>query len=551
MSSAATRSPLVETGTPEESAAAGKAARNRVPRVEPRGMEAGSAPARSGQAARGAGQSRVPELVPIRYGRMLVSPFTFYRGAAAVMAADLADDPATRACAPAVRRRPPLELRGLRRPSGGWSSTSTTSTRRFPGPGSGTSSDWRRASRSPGATTASRRSSARRGRPPRSAPTARRCASSPRCATSTSGTRASTSSSVARRPSAKVATASRRRRASKAWPRPRTQEQPAGLRQAHRGGRRRAAHRRRPAAGRAGRGAARRPRHADELEARIRELLGRYRETPPARPAPAVRRVPVRRHGPQGGRRRQRRHPRLDRAAARAATSSDPLFLQVKEAEASVLEPLRRRRASTGNHGERVVAGQRLMQAASDIFLGWLTRDRASTASSATSTSASCGTGRARPTSRTMPPSGLALYGQLCGWTLARAHARSGDRIAIAAYLGDGDDVRPGDRRVRRALRRPERARLRQARGRGQVGPHQGGDRPRLAPAARRSADEPFRPPRSRSPRRPMSSCPAWSSVRSPASTTSSFSPGVRTNIARPFAPRRARGPPPSPPPAR
>ena len=117
----------------------------------------------------------------------------------------------------------------------------------------------------------------------------------------------------------------------------------------------------------------------------------------------------------------------------------DPLFLQAKEAEASVLEPFAGASAFA-NHGQRVVEGQRLMQAASDIFLGWIRVDRTRRQCSATSTSASCGTGRARPTSTSMQPRGDGRStGEVCGWTLARAHARSGDRVAIAAYLGSGD----------------------------------------------------------------------------------------------------------------
>ena len=117
---------------------------------------------------------------------------------------------------------------------------------------------------------------------------------------------------------------------------------------------------------------------------------------------------------------------------------SDPLFLQVKEAEQSVLS----RFAGTSefaNQGQRVVAGQRLMQASSDIFLGWQRTEAGLD-------------GRARDfyvrqlrdwkfsvDIETMLPSGLRMYGELCGWTLARAHARSGDRIAIASYLGGSD----------------------------------------------------------------------------------------------------------------
>ena len=117
---------------------------------------------------------------------------------------------------------------------------------------------------------------------------------------------------------------------------------------------------------------------------------------------------------------------------------TDPLFLQVKEAEESVLSRFVGASKYT-NQGQRVVAGQRLMQAASDIFLGWQRTRPGSTACSATSTSASCGTGSAPSTSRSMVPGGMRMYGELCGWTLARAHARSGDRIAIASYLGGSD----------------------------------------------------------------------------------------------------------------
>src|SRR4051812_44431805 len=112
----------------------------------------------------------------------------------------------------------------------------------------------------------------------------------------------------------------------------------------------------------------------------------------------------------------------------------DPLFLQVKEATASVLEaylPASRYE----QHGERVVHGQRKMQAASDIYLGWTRgldvnrhfywrqlRDM-----------------KGSVIVESMTPLGLMFYARTCGWTLARAHARSGDPIAVGAYLGDGD----------------------------------------------------------------------------------------------------------------
>ena len=119
--------------------------------------------------------------------------------------------------------------------------------------------------------------------------------------------------------------------------------------------------------------------------------------------------------------------------------SADPLVLQIKEAQALGARRSTRGRSVHDNQGERVVSGQRLMQSASDIFLGWASRRPPWTACSATSTSASCATGRAPWTSTIMVPPGMELYGRMCGWTLARAHARSGDRIAIAAYLGKSD----------------------------------------------------------------------------------------------------------------
>ncbi|WP_327071218.1 DUF2252 domain-containing protein [Kitasatospora sp. NBC_01302] len=115
----------------------------------------------------------------------------------------------------------------------------------------------------------------------------------------------------------------------------------------------------------------------------------------------------------------------------------DPLFLQAKEADQSVLAPYAGG-SEYATQGERVVAGQRLMQAASDIFLGW---ERVHGID-----------GRQRDfyvrqlrdwkgiaVPELMSPTGLLAFGEFCGATLARAHARSGDRIAIAAYLGRSD----------------------------------------------------------------------------------------------------------------
>ena len=116
----------------------------------------------------------------------------------------------------------------------------------------------------------------------------------------------------------------------------------------------------------------------------------------------------------------------------------DPLFLQMKEAEASVLEEFLGP-SDFSNHGERVVHGQRLMQASSDIFLGWLHVDSGLDGQSRDFYGRQLKDWKGSAEIEQMVPTGMATYGKLCGWTLARAHARSGDRIAIAAYLGKGD----------------------------------------------------------------------------------------------------------------
>ncbi len=176
------------------------------------------------------------------------------------------------------------------------------------------------------------------------------------------------------------------------------------------------------------------PRH--ELEGQIQEMLGRYRESL------------------QGDRRHlfdSYRYVDMARKVVGVGSvgtrcwvilmmgrdGQDPLFMQAKEAEASVLEPY----AGTsefGNHGERVVEGQHLVQAAGDILLGWLPsfglddEDRDFYVRQLWD-------GKRSIKIETLRPKGLEVYGAVCGWTLARAHARSGDRIAIAAYLGKGE----------------------------------------------------------------------------------------------------------------
>jgi uncharacterized protein (DUF2252 family) len=173
-----------------------------------------------------------------------------------------------------------------------------------------------------------------------------------------------------------------------------------------------------------------------EIEAALREVLASYRSTLPG----------DRQHLLEGYtfRHLARKVVGVGSVGTRAwvilltgRDDEDPLFLQAKEAEASVLEahagPSRYR-----NHGRRVVEGQRLMQAAGDIFLGWCVaigldgRDRDFYIRQLWDWKRSVEVEKLGPT-------GLEVYAEVCGWTLARAHARSGDRVGIAAYLGGGD----------------------------------------------------------------------------------------------------------------
>jgi uncharacterized protein (DUF2252 family) len=117
---------------------------------------------------------------------------------------------------------------------------------------------------------------------------------------------------------------------------------------------------------------------------------------------------------------------------------SDPLFLQIKEAEESVLSRFLGA-SEFSNMGQRVVAGQRLMQASSDIFLGWHRIAAGLDGKQRDFYVRQLRDWKFSLDIDAMVPSGLRMYGGLCGWTLARAHARSGDSIAIAAYLGGSD----------------------------------------------------------------------------------------------------------------
>jgi uncharacterized protein (DUF2252 family) len=176
---------------------------------------------------------------------------------------------------------------------------------------------------------------------------------------------------------------------------------------------------------------------ADEIEAAIRELFRRYRHS-----LPRDRRALVERY----------RYVDLARKVVGVGSvgtrcwivlllgndERDPLFLQIKEASPSVLEAALGR-SQFANRGQRVVEGQRLMQAASDIFLGWVRSDRELDGVERDFYVRQLWDWKYSINVERESRRLLALHAKACGWTLARAHARSGERVAIAAYLGKGD----------------------------------------------------------------------------------------------------------------
>jgi hypothetical protein len=115
------------------------------------------------------------------------------------------------------------------------------------------------------------------------------------------------------------------------------------------------------------------------------------------------------------------------------AASADPVFLQIKEARKSVLEPYAGKSVYE-NSGERVVTGQRIMQSASDIFLGW-----SDTKAGRHFYVRQLNDAKLKPLVEIFDETTMEDYGRLCGWVLAQAHARSGDASMISGYLGSND----------------------------------------------------------------------------------------------------------------
>jgi uncharacterized protein (DUF2252 family) len=418
----------------EESAAAGKAARGKIPRSSHGEWEPAKGRKDPVKLLEGQAESRVPELVPIRYGRMLASPFTFFRGAAAIMAMDLAKTPESGIRVQACGDAHLSNFGVFSAPDRHLVLDVNDFDETLPGPWEW---DLKRLAASFEIAGRDREFTAKQTRSAVLS-AAREYREAMRGFAAMGNLDVwyarldvdallAEVAEVADRKQMKAAEKNvekaHRKNSLKAFDRlvhevdgqPRINSDPPLLvpaREIVSDDRR------------------------HELEERIQEMLGRYRESLKG----------DRRHLFDGYRfvDMARKVVGVGSVGTRAwvilmmgRDGQDPLFLQAKEAEASVLEP-HAGASEFGNHGERVVEGQWLMQASSDILLGWLPafgmddKERDFYVRQLWD-------GKSSVEIETLPPEGLEIYGRVCGWTLARAHARSGDRIAIASYLGKGE----------------------------------------------------------------------------------------------------------------
>jgi uncharacterized protein (DUF2252 family) len=420
--------------TPAERAAAGKAARAEVPRSSHSEWE--PAPDRQDpvDVLEGQSQARVPELVPIRYGRMLVSPFTFYRGAAALMAADLAGSPRTSLHVQLCGDAHLSNFGGFAAPDRRLIFSLNDFDETLPGP-----FEWDVKRLAASFAVAGRD----RGFDDKQRKTVNRAVGrSYREAIREFAHMRMLDTWYARLDLDDIArewvargTAKQRKRFERNVAKARAKDSMRAFdRLTH-----------------VVDGEARiisdpplivpieelvPPDERAELEDALRNVVRSYRRTLT----------------------RDRRHL-LERFryvhAARKVVGvgsvgtrawivlmlgnddRDPLFLQFKEATASVLEPYLGT-SDFANHGQRVVEGQRLMQSASDIMLGWF-RTPGIDGVERDFYIRQLWDGKGSALVEAMEPTAMVTYARVCGWTLARAHARSGDSAAIASYLGSSD----------------------------------------------------------------------------------------------------------------
>jgi uncharacterized protein (DUF2252 family) len=366
-------------------------------------------------------KGRIPELIPIRYGRMMVSPFTFYRGTANIMAADLAPTPVTGLHAQLCGDAHLLNFGGFATPERRLLLDINDLDETLPGPWEW---DLKRlaasfvfAARSNGFSAADQREAALA------------CVRSYREHMAEYGDMPVLEVWYARLQLSDVMTSLHdkvtrgrlKKQIKKATARTVAEHEFPKLAEAHGG---RYAIKDTPPL------IYHHP-HINATRRNLEQALARYRET-----LAPERRVLLDRYqlvdfalkvvgvGSVGT---------LCAVALMMAAEDDPLFLQIKEAGPSVLEAYAGK-SKYAHHGQRVVAGQHLMQAASDIFLGW-TQGQA---------------GRhfyirqlrdmkIKPLVELFNPASMLDYAMMCGWTLARAHARSGDPAMMAGYMGKSD----------------------------------------------------------------------------------------------------------------
>ena len=420
--------------TPAERAARGKAARTEVSRRTHGEWE--PSPARPDPVVLldDQARTRVPELVPIRYGRMLTSPFAFFRGAAYIMAADLAAAPRSGLHAQLCGDAHLSNFGGFAAPDRRIVFSLNDFDETLPGP-----FEWdvKRlaasfvvAARELGFDEAARRAAVAAGA--RSYRTAMQ-EFAQKGVMDTWYARLEITTIIDRwgRAAGKKRVEKLRRNVARA----RTKDSMKAL-------------------GKLTRVVDGRPRivgdpplvvpvedllpqeGADRLEEMLRSIIRSYRRT-----LPRDRRKLLERFDYQHA---ARKVVGVGSVGTRAwialftgRDEGDPLFLQFKEAQTSVLEPFLGK-SEYANHGQRIVEGQRMMQTASDLLLGW---DRIEGIDGVARDFYVRQLWDAKGSADVegMDPKTLAIYAEVCGWTLARAHARSGDAIAIASYLGTGD----------------------------------------------------------------------------------------------------------------